>query len=265
MLSLRCFIHWQDVHYLKDQQDSTKLSLSFPSQQFSILVNLYNLEDSMRSWRMIMTFLFSISSLILSLVQKIKGFFNIRDRTLRKTLHILINNFKINWTLLKKIIDLLIIYLKIRDIYCHIFIFFAKDISQRKKDKSLSLLVSKHCISLSRSCLPIHKNSWVTSIQKLLHDFLATFTINFMICMNIPENIVKWKLINIVHFNFALLSLKRKRILPQQMTRISISLSPGQRWYFSRLLIDGPSLNIFILIDERSHSDSDLDFLVFLH
>ena len=212
-----------------------------------------------------MTFLLSISPLILSLIEKIKSFFNIRNRTLRETLHILINNFKINWTLLKKIIDLFIINFKIRDIYCRIFIFFAKYISQRKKNKSLSLLITKHCVCLSWSCLPIHENSRVTSIQKLLHNLLATLTINFMIGMNISENIVKWKLINVIHFNFAFLSLKRKRILSKKMTRISISLSPGQRWYLSWLLINGPSLNIFILIDDRPHSNSDLDFLVFLH
>ena len=53
----------------------------------------------------------------------------------------------------------------------------------------------------------------MAALQKFLHNFGATLIVYFSVALAIFEYIVNTKLIDIVHFNFALLSVDNRGIL----------------------------------------------------
>lgn len=179
-----------------------------------------------------MIFFFTVAALFLSLLQKFNSIFICIKNRLLSSIDFIINDFKINTSRVQQIINLFVIYFEIGNQQFVMVIFpTGAYILKGKCNNAFSLMISKHCIGLSRSCLAIHKNSPILLIyDKIFDNPLATLIIDLLVLMIRAKCIVTHKLVLIIFLD-TLNSTNRFGMLHRFFMK-----APRARWYISYIV-----------------------------
>lgn len=137
---------------------------------------------------------------------------------------------------------------------------------QRIEYQPLYVLVTQHSIGLAWGRLPIHKYGWMVAFQKLFDHLRTTVVIDFAITLSIFEDMITSKLIDVACLYFTLPTMHAQRwIFVQDDTIVFEGLTARQGGNFIVVLVDAPSLCVFILIEEGPHAYCDFYLFSFLH
>lgn len=222
---------------------------------------MYDLEDGVRPAGVIVVLLLCVRALVLAFLQQVERLLDVGHRALRQPHHLLVDDLEVDRALVQQVVDLLVVDLQVGDVKPRCLALSSglrEDLLEREEDESLGLAIAEHRVGLAGGGLSVHEDGGVAALQELLDHPRAAARVDLGVALRVPEHVVTGELVDVVHFDLALLAGRLLlRLRPQRQSR--------QRGDLLLLLVDAPGLDVLVLVDERPHPHGHFYLLALLH
>lgn len=165
---------------------------------FWLSLHPLDLEDSVRSWGVVMVFFLAIRPLLFSKLQQIESLLIAVNLTLFGPVHFVIDNFEVDWPWTEQVVNLFIVYFQVGDAEMHIVPGeqLIADILEGVLDETTDMLIAQHGKCLAGRGLPVHEYGAIPApVGELVDDLMAALVVYFFVGVSRPEGMVIHELV----------------------------------------------------------------------